>query len=54
MSSIETDAPPRRIAASAAMIALATAALGAAALLWLRFGESVYAQSIVNAILSCF
>jgi hypothetical protein len=54
MASIETDAPARRFAAPAATIAASAAALVLAGLLWWRFGEGVYAQSILNAILSCF
>jgi hypothetical protein len=30
------------------------ATLGATAALWVRFGESVYSQAIMNAILACF
>jgi hypothetical protein len=54
MASIETDAPVRRTAGPAALIAAPFVAFGLAGLLWWRFGEGVYAQSILNAILSCF
>jgi hypothetical protein len=37
-----------------AAFAAAAAACVAAALLWWRFGESVYASSVMSAILACF
>ncbi|MCA3564098.1 MAG: hypothetical protein IOC90_06375 [Methylocystis sp.] len=32
----------------------AVAFLGASAALWWRFGEGVYAQTLLNAVMACF
>lgn len=55
MSTVETDAPSRGSWPLYAIAGTGLAAVGAACLLlWARFGEGVYANAIVNAILSCF
>jgi hypothetical protein len=54
MANVQADAEPRRSALPIMAAAAAIALLAAGAALWMRFGESVYATSIVNAILSCF
>jgi hypothetical protein len=58
MASVETDAQGARgeewsLTRSAA-VAGGVMALGLGGLLWWRFGEAVYASSLMNAILSCF
>jgi phosphate/sulfate permease len=56
MASVETDAPVSSFRSTTTVLIGVGAALavGSVALLWWRFGESVYAQSIVSAILACF
>jgi hypothetical protein len=54
MASVETDAAPRSSDIRLLLAAGGVVALGAAAMLWMRFGEAVYASSIMNAILACF
>jgi hypothetical protein len=56
MASAETDAPVSLFRSSTPVLigVAALLAVGSAAMLWWRFGEGVYAQSIVNAILACF
>jgi hypothetical protein len=45
----ETSAAPQRWLLLGGLLAL-TATLA----LWVRFGEGVYAQAIMNAVLACF
>jgi hypothetical protein len=54
MASVETDALPRQRAFSPLLAGGVLAAFGAAGLLWWRFGETVYASSLMSAILACF
>jgi hypothetical protein len=54
MAAVETDAAPRETLTRPLAAVGALAALGTAGLLWWRFGEAVYASSIMNAILACF
>jgi hypothetical protein len=49
-----TDASARPSFRPAAVAVAAAAFLAAAGALWWRFGEAVYATSIVNALLACF
>jgi hypothetical protein len=54
MAAIETDAAPRETSMRPLIAAGALVAFGAAGLLWWRFGETVYASSLMSAILACF
>jgi hypothetical protein len=59
MASMETDADATGAATPgpgtmAGLAGLGAVALGVVGLLWWRFGEGVYATSIMNAILACF
>ncbi len=49
-SGATTIARPLRAVAVAASVAV----LGAALLLWTRFGEGVYARMLVDAFIACF
>jgi hypothetical protein len=57
MASVETDASARTLSVRPSHVALAAAGVAAAAaagLLWWRFGDRVYAISLMEAILACF
>jgi hypothetical protein len=60
MASFETDAPtaatglPATVVRTGLLAGLVLALGTAVGLLWWRFGEGVYATSIMNAILACF
>jgi hypothetical protein len=54
MASVETDAAPRSPDNRLLLAAGGVVALGATALLWMRFGEAVYTARIMDAILACF
>ncbi len=47
-------APSSRQPLRVVAIAAAAAILGAALLLWTRFGEGVYARMLVDAFIACF
>jgi hypothetical protein len=59
MALIETDATQAASAvrysrAQLLLVAVMLVAFGAAALLWWRFGEAVYASGLMTAFLACF
>jgi hypothetical protein len=57
MASIETDAPAPASALSTggiAMVAAPAIGLALGAILWWRFGDAVYSQSLLTGLLSCF
>jgi hypothetical protein len=54
MAAVETDDAPRETPIRPLIAVGVVAAFGAAGLLWWRFGETVYASSIMTAILACF
>ncbi len=54
MANVQADAGEQRSALPVVSAVVVAVLLAGGAALWLRFGESVYATSIVNAILSCF